>query len=77
MSWNRRRAEIAEDFEREIYGRVPKDTPQVTWSVVSNVTVGNTALLEGELAWRQHDGGHDDCSNMKSFLAWAQRLLPK
>ncbi len=35
----------------------------------------NTGLLEGELAWRQHDGGHEDRSNMKYFLAWANRLL--
>jgi lysophospholipase L1-like esterase len=35
----------------------------------------NTGLLEGELAWRQHDGGHEDRSNMSFFLAWANRLL--
>jgi hypothetical protein len=35
----------------------------------------NTGLLEGELAWRQHDGGHEDRSNMKHFIAWADRLL--
>ncbi len=28
----------------------------------------NTGLLDGELAWRQHDGGHEDQSNMKHFL---------
>jgi hypothetical protein len=35
----------------------------------------NTGLLEGELAWRQHDGGHEDRSNMKHFIAWANRLF--
>jgi len=35
----------------------------------------NEGLLEGELAWRQHDGGHEDRSNMKYFIAWASRLL--
>ena len=35
----------------------------------------NTGLLDGELAWRQHDGGHEDRSNMKTFIAWANRLL--
>ena len=34
MWWNQRRAEIVEDFDREIYGRVPKDTPKVTWEVI-------------------------------------------
>jgi lysophospholipase L1-like esterase len=34
-----------------------------------------TGLLDGELAWRQHDGGHEDRSNMSFFIAWANRLL--
>jgi hypothetical protein len=34
----------------------------------------NHGLLDGELAWRQHDGGHEDRSNMKHFLAWASKL---
>jgi len=36
MWWNQRRAEIVEDFDREIYGRQPKNTPKVTWEVVSS-----------------------------------------
>lgn len=35
----------------------------------------NTGLLDGELAWRQHDGGHEDRSNMKHFIAWANRVI--
>jgi lysophospholipase L1-like esterase len=35
----------------------------------------DTSLLDGELAWRQHDGGHEDRSNMSFFIAWANRLL--
>jgi hypothetical protein len=35
----------------------------------------NTGMLDGELAWRQHDGGHEDRSNMKYFIAWANKLL--
>ncbi len=31
----------------------------------------NTGLLEGQLAWRQHDGGHTDAPNMKHFIPWA------
>src|SRR5438445_4468266 len=31
--WRRRRPEIVEDFDREIYGRVPKSTPKVKWEV--------------------------------------------
>jgi hypothetical protein len=35
----------------------------------------NTGLLDGELAWRQHDGGHEDRSNMKHFIAWANKFI--
>jgi hypothetical protein len=35
----------------------------------------NTGLLEGKLAWRQHDGGHTDAPNMKYFLAWADKFM--
>lgn len=35
----------------------------------------NTGLTDGELAWRQHDGGHEDRSNMKYFIAWADKLF--
>ena len=30
-----------------------------------------TDLLDGELAWRQHTGGHTDGPNMKYFIQWA------
>jgi hypothetical protein len=33
--WNQRRPEIVEDFDREIYGRMPKDTPKVNWQVTA------------------------------------------
>jgi hypothetical protein len=33
--WPKRRAEMVEDFEREVYGRVPKNVPKVTWKVTS------------------------------------------
>jgi lysophospholipase L1-like esterase len=35
----------------------------------------NTGLLEGELAWRQHDGGHTDGPNWKYFIPWASGKL--
>jgi hypothetical protein len=34
-----------------------------------------TGLLDGQLAWRQHEGGHTDAPNVKYFIAWADRLL--
>jgi (4-O-methyl)-D-glucuronate---lignin esterase len=35
----------------------------------------NHGLLDGELAWRQDDGGHTDAPNMKYFIAWVDRRI--
>jgi hypothetical protein len=35
--WPKRRAEIFDDFEREVYGRIPKNVPKVKWEVTSTV----------------------------------------
>ncbi len=35
----------------------------------------NTGLIDGELAWRQHDGGHTDAPNFKYFIPWASKFL--
>ena len=34
-----------------------------------------TGLMDGELAWRQHDGGHTDAPNFQFFIPWASRML--
>jgi hypothetical protein len=35
----------------------------------------NVGLLSGQLAWRQHDGGHTDGPNWKYFIPWADKFL--
>jgi hypothetical protein len=35
----------------------------------------NEGLLGGQLAWRQHDGGHTDAPNMKFFIEWADKFI--
>jgi hypothetical protein len=42
-----------------------------------NVTLPavNESVLDGRLAWRQHDGGHTDGPNWKYFIPWANREL--
>ncbi len=35
----------------------------------------NAGLLDGQLAWRQHDGGHTDGPNWKYFIPWAEEFL--
>ena len=37
----------------------------------------NVSLLDGQLAWRQHDGGHTDGPNWKYFIPWADRVLKR
>ena len=49
--WHVRRPEIVEDFEREIYGRVPAHVPEVTWSVAKQVDglVGTKQVVARQL----------------------------
>src|ERR1700688_1691403 len=35
----------------------------------------NQGLLDGQLAWREHDGGHTDAPNWKYFIPWADKFL--
>lgn len=35
----------------------------------------NVGLLDGQLAWRQHDGGHTDEPNVEHFIQWADKML--
>jgi hypothetical protein len=51
MWWKQRRPEIVEDFDREIYGRVPKDVPKVTWEVMAKdeTTVGDVPVITKRL----------------------------
>jgi len=32
-------------------------------------------LMDGRLAWRQHDGGHTDLPNMKYFIEWVDGMI--
>ena len=58
MWWNKRRPEIVEDIEREVYGRLPKDIPAVKWEVeiTDNEYVGWTPVVAKKLV------GHVDNS---------------
>jgi len=57
--WKQRRPEILEDFDREIYGRMPANTPKVTWEVISttNEMNGNVPIITKKLM------GHVDNSS--------------
>jgi len=49
--WNKRRPEIVEDFDREVYGRVPAVTPKVNWQVtsVTNGKMGDVDIVTKQL----------------------------
>jgi hypothetical protein len=56
--WRERRPEIVELFDREIYGRVPKDVPKVKWEVTGTTsgTNGDVPVVTKQLV------GHADNS---------------
>jgi hypothetical protein len=58
--WTRRRAEIVEDFDREVLGRVPKNVPAVTWTVTRTVdaTVGGRPVKGRQLVGRVDNSSH-------------------
>jgi hypothetical protein len=39
--WSKRRPEIVEDFDIEVYGRVPKDVPPVKWEATNTIKTNN------------------------------------
>jgi len=49
--WARRRVELMQLFDHEIYGRVPVDVPAITWRVAETVqeTIGTTPVITKKL----------------------------
>jgi len=35
----------------------------------------NVSVMNGQLAWRQHDGGHTDAPNWKYFIPWVDKFI--
>ena len=71
MWWAKRRPEIVEDFDREVYGRVPKHAPGVRWEVLSNTRKmnGDIAVVTKKLL------GHVDNSSYPSVSVDIQLTL--
>jgi len=71
MWWRRRRPEIVEDFDREVYGRVPKDVPKVTWEVTGTTedTDANFPVITKKLV------GHVDNSSYPPITVDIQLTL--
>jgi hypothetical protein len=62
MWWNRRRPEIVEEFEREVYGRIPKNVPKVTWEVskTAEARVGSDPVIGKQLIGHVNDASYPD-----------------
>jgi hypothetical protein len=71
MWWKQRRPEIVEDFDREVYGRMPAHTPKVRWEVSSttNEKNGDVAVVTKKLV------GHVDNSAYPQITVDIQMLL--
>lgn len=71
MWWNQRRPEIVEDFDREIYGRLPTHLPKVTWEVIKS-----TKELNGDVpASTKQLVGHVDNSSYPQITVDIQVTL--
>lgn len=57
--WDERRPEIVADFDREVYGRVPRNVPKVNWEIASTTRTnrGEVPILTKQLV------GHVDNSS--------------
>ncbi len=62
--WQERRPEIVEDFDREIYGRVPKVTPKVNWEITgtTNGTNGDIPITSKTLIGHVDNSSYPDIS---------------
>ena len=60
--WHVRRPEIVEDFDREVYGRVPKNVPDVTWVVTETTEekVGDAEVVTKHLAGRVDNSSYPE-----------------
>jgi hypothetical protein len=58
--WNKRRPQIVEAFDSEIYGRVPLNVPKVMWSVsrTTRETVADVPVLTKELTGHVDNSGY-------------------
>jgi hypothetical protein len=58
--WEKRRLEIVEYFDREIYGRAPKQTPKVNWEIVSTTSekIGDIPAITKKLVGHVDDSSY-------------------
>lgn len=62
--WKKRRPEIMKDFDNEIYGIVPSNTPKVNWEIIKTIqdTIGGIPVITKSLL------GHVENSNCPTII---------
>ena len=62
--WNIRRPEIAETFDREVYGRMPDHTPDVQWEVIhtADTTIGGQHAVTKQLVGHVDNSAYPEIS---------------
>ena len=82
MWWKVRRPEIIEDFEREVFGRVPPNTPRISWTVTrtGDDNVGSYPVVARELTGRADNSACPEISvEIKMVVvtpAWIRKPVP-
>jgi len=58
--WKVRRPEIVEDFDREVFGREPKNTPKVKWEIIGTTREdkGGVAVINKNLLGHVDNTGY-------------------
>ena len=69
--WKQRRPEIVEDFDREVFGRVPRSVPAVTWELKQtvNTSIGGVPVIAKQLV------GHVDNASYPAISVDIQMAL--
>ncbi len=73
--WDVRRPELVELFDREVYGRMPKVTPKVSWTITSTTdeVVGGVTMVKKELLGTVDNSSHPAIEVKIEAAVWTPR----
>ena len=68
---------VVELFDREVYGRMPKDLPKVSWAVTATTeeTVGGVAMVKKALVGTVDNSRHPAIAVNIEAALWTPRLI--
>jgi len=73
--WDVRRPELVELFDREVYGRMPKATPKVSWAVTNTTeeAVGGVTMVKKELVGTVDNSGYPQIAVKIEAAVWTPK----